>query len=550
MRFYSVNGSLLRPLLFTVLTVVFVGCQPPKKDNKPAQTSPFTKVSTVTEKAAACETKIRGMMTSKSLKFQSVEQIDSQISMANAFLNQQSKASYAFVQSNENTKSIHLAYGNGTQDVTQEMMYDLSLNDSTSKDPMNVAIKYEMKSVDTASELGQSFQVNENCELRISQTSLKVLKKKDDTHFTVKESNYYVGAESDSKTSEFSIPAGGKLSSFINQNDVNEMNKSYSYAGDMGLFQVNIKESTVVKKQKFGLDLTFNVYNISIGNDSLTINIEGGQDKQSGIDYSISSGNTTWTVPENIWRQQSLGTSRELNQKVKVSLPEKYFYTNNAIQISVTKMTTYENFAAYWTKSNIQKDSEGKTSMLLTEKSPATISGTTSALDLASNDTIQTELPAIQKIAKTILAVEPTNRKLQVQLILKHLSETYPYDYDMVANNVVRPLTTEEALTRGKGVCQHFAVIFTAIARAMKIPTRIIVGFHLSETSAGGHAWNEVEIEKGMWQVIEPQASSIEGTHTRFYLPFARANFLEDKKASMANWIMEYLNADYKITKP
>lgn len=550
MRFYSLNGSLLRLLLFTVLTVVFVGCQPPKKDNKPAQASPFTQVSTVTEKAAACESKIRGMMTSKTLKFQSVDPIADRISMANAFLNQQSKPSYAFVQANENTQSVQLEYANGTQDVNQAMKYDLSLNDSTSKDPMNVSINYEVKSVDTATEIEQSFQVNENCELRISQTSLSTVKKKDDTHFTAKIDNYYAGAESDSKTSEFSIPAGGKLSDFVDQNDFNEMNKSYSYAGEMGLLQLNIKESSETKKQKFGLELNFKVYNFSIGNESITIDIEAGLDEQAGIGYSISSGNTTWTVPEAIWKQQSLGTSRELNQKVQVSLPEKYFYTNNAIQISVAKMTTYENFAAYWTKSNIQKDSEGKTSMLLTEKSPATISGTTSALDLASNETIQTELPAIQKIAKTILAVEPTNRKLQVQLILKHLSETYPYDYDMIANNVVRPLTTEEALTRGKGVCQHFAVIFTAIARAIKIPTRIIVGFHLSETSAGGHAWNEVEIEKGMWQVIEPQASSIEGTNTRFYLPFARANFLEDKKASMANWVMEYLNADYKITKP
>lgn len=550
MRFYSLNGSLLRLLLFTVLTVVFVGCQPPKKDNKPAQASPFTQVSTVTEKAAACESKIRGMMTSKTLKFQSVDPIADRISMANAFLNQQSKPSYAFVQANENTQSVQLEYANGTQDVNQAMKYDLSLNDSTSKDSMNVSINYEVKSIDTVTEIEQSFQVNENCELRISQTSLSTVKKKDDTHFTAKIDNYYAGAESDSKTSEFSIPAGGKLSDFVDQNDFNEMNKSYSYAGEMGLLQLNIKESSETKKQKFGLELNFKVYNFSIGNESITIDIEAGLDEQAGIGYSISSGNTTWTVPEAIWKQQSLGTSRELNQKVQVSLPEKYFYTNNAIQISVAKMTTYENFAAYWTKSNIQKDSEGKTSMLLTEKSPATISGTTSALDLASNETIQTELPAIQKIAKTILAVEPTNRKLQVQLILKHLSETYPYDYDMIANNVVRPLTTEEALTRGKGVCQHFAVIFTAIARAIKIPTRIIVGFHLSETSAGGHAWNEVEIEKGMWQVIEPQASSIEGTNTRFYLPFARANFLEDKKASMANWVMEYLNADYKITKP
>jgi len=551
MRFFNLNGSLLRPLVVSVLTVVFVGCQPPKQDNKPAQASPFTKVSNLSETAASCETKIRNMMTAKTLRFQNVDQISGQISMANAFLLQEATTSFAFVQANENTKSLTLEISKATQDAKQALKYDLSLNDSTSKDAMNINIGYELNSADSTAELDQSFQINEKCELRISQTTFKTLKKKDSAHFTKSESNYYVGNESDSKTSDFSIPEGGKLYEFsFDDYDINTIDKAYSYVGELGLLQVNLKETTKSQKEKFGLDLDFKVYKLSIGNESLNIDIEIGQNEENEIQYSISNNSTTWTVPEVIWNQQALGTNRDLNQSVQVRLPEKYFNSNPSIQISVTKMTSYEHFDAYWSKSNIKAESDGKTSMTLTEKSPATIVGTSSALDLVSNDTIQTELPAIQKVAKSILAIEPLNRKLQVQLILKYLSENYVYDYVMLENNVVRPLTTEEALIRGKGVCQHYAVIFTALARAMKIPTRIIVGFHLSETSAGGHAWNEVEISKGTWQVIEPQASSIEGTHTRFYLPLARALFLEDKNASTSNWIMEYLNADYKITAP
>ena len=551
MRFFNLNGSLLRPLVVSVLTVVIYGCQPPKSDNKPAETSPFTKVSSLSEATASCEAKIRNMMTAKTLRFQNVNQISDQISMANAFFLQSAKSSYSFVQAKENTRSLKLELSNANQDVKQSVEYDLSLNGSTSKDAMNISISYEMNSADSTAELDQSFQISEKCELRISQTTFKTLKKKDSTHFKQSESNYYAGNESDSKTSEFSIPESGKLSNFLSdQNDITVMDKAYSYAGELGLLQFNLKETTKSQKQKFGLDLDFNVYKASMGNESINFDLELGQNEENEIQYAISNNSTTWTVPEYIWNQQALGTNRDLNQSVQVTLPEKYFYSNPSIQISATKMTSYEHFDAYWAKSNIKTDSDGRTSMTLTEKSPATIGGTSSALDLVSNDTIQTELPIIQKVAKSILATEPSNRKLQVQMILKYLSENYVYDYVMLENNVVRPLTTEEALNRGKGVCQHYAVIFTAIARAMKIPTRIIVGFHLSETSAGGHAWNEVEINKGTWQVIEPQASSIEGTHTRFYLPMARALFLEDKNASTSNWIMEYLNADYKITAP
>lgn len=550
MSFLSENVGLLRPLLASVLTVVFLGCQPPKKDYKPAPASPFTGVSNLSEKATSCEKKIRQMMVAKSMEFENVEELSAQVSFANNFLRQQAETQYSLAQAKDNTKSIKLAYANATADYRQSLEYDLSLNSKDSKDPMNLTVQYELTTVDSASELEQQYMVNENCELRKTQTTFETIKKKSDVNYTFSKSNYYVDGESESKTENFTLPEGGRLSSFIaDTNKVESLDNTYSYSHGLGVFQSQITGKSQAQKKKFGLDLNFVVTKASLKGDGFKMDLEVGQDEQAGIQYSLAGGQETWTVPQSIWVQQALGSSQELAQTVEVSLPEKYFTTNNSITLSGKKLPSYEHFAAYWTKSEEQTTADDRKSVVLTEKEIPTISGTTTALDLVSNNTIQTKLPEIQKAAKAILAIEPTDRKAQVQLILKYLSEHYVYDYSMVNNNVVRPLTTEEALNRGKGVCQHYAVIFTAIARALKIPTRIIVGFHISEESAGGHAWNEVEINKGLWQVVEPQGKNLEATSTRYYLPLVRGAFLEDKDAKQTDWVMEYLDAEYSIEK-
>lgn len=548
MRFLSDNVSLLRPLLASVLTVLFLGCQPPKKDNKPAPASPFTGVSNLSEKATTCEKKIRHVMVTKSMEFESVNELSTQVSFANNFLRQQAEAEYSLDQVKDNTKSIKVEYANATSDYKQALSYDLSLNGKDSKDPMNLTVQYELTTVDSASELEQQYMISESCELRKTQTSFQTIKKKGDLNYTFSQSNYYADGESDSKNENFSLPEGGKLSSFVeDSNNIQSINNSYSYSPGLGVFQAQITGQSQAQKKKFGLDLNFKVTKATLKNENFKMDLEFGQDDQAGIKYSVAGGQETWTVPQALWQQQGLGSNQELSQVVEVNLPEKYFSLNDSIELSGKKLPAYEHFGAYWTKSEEQTTADGRKSVILTEKAVPTISGTTTALDLVSNSTIQTELPAIQKAAKTILAVEPTDREAQVQLILKYLSEKYVYDYSMVNNNVVRPLTTEEALNRGKGVCQHYAVIFTAIARALKIPTRIIVGFHLSEDSAGGHAWNEVEIRKGVWQVVEPQGKTLAATSTRYYLPLIRGNFLEDKDAKQADWVMEYFDAEYNI---
>lgn len=550
MRFLSYHVSFLRPLVASVLTVVFVGCQPPKKDHKPAPASPFTGVSNISEKAITCEKQIRQMMVTKSLAFENVEALSTQVSFANNFLRQDAKAEYSIAQVKDNTKSIKLAYANATADARQSLEYDLSLNGKDAKDPMNLTLQYELVTVDSIAELEQQYMINENCELRKTQTSFETTKKKSDLEYSFSQSNYYADGESDSKTEKFNLPQGGRLSSFIgDDNNVQSLDNSYEYSPELGVFQSQITGTSTAQKSKFGLDLNFVVTKAMLKGETFKMDLEVGQDEQASVQYMLAGGQETWIVPQSIWVQQALGSSQELAQTVEVNLPEKYFTTNNSITLSGKKLPSYEHFAAYWTKSEEQTTADGRKSVVLTEKEVPTISGTTTALDLASNNTVQTELPEIQKAAKAILAVEPTDRKAQVQLILKYLSENYVYDYSMVNNNVVRPLTTQEALSRGKGVCQHYAVIFTAIARALKIPTRIIVGFHISEESAGGHAWNEVEISEGLWQVVEPQGKSLEATSTRYYLPLVRGLFLENKDATQADWVMQYLDAEYSIEK-
>ncbi len=277
------------------------------------------------------------------------------------------------------------------------------------------------------------------------------------------------------------------------------------------------------------------------------MSLYAGEQKEKGIIFSEVNGKKGWTVPKDLWENQILGASADLNAQASSQLPEKYLESHDSIRLMTNQALSYEHLGAYWRTSNSSFDDQTKLlSFVLTENKNALIAGNTGPEDLASNETIQTQLPQIQKVAHAILHQEPRNRRKQVQLILQYLSEHYTYDYDMLKNNVVRPLTTEEALATGKGVCQHYAVIFTALARAMKIPSRIIAGYYLGDKQPGGHAWVEASIVNGYWQVIEPQSKEgLTETHTRFYFPTGRAFFLEDKNVSLGDYIAAALSVNY-----
>lgn len=69
------------------------------------------------------------------------------------------------------------------------------------------------------------------------------------------------------------------------------------------------------------------------------------------------------------------------------------------------------------------------------------------------------------------------------------------------------------------GHCEYFASASAALASAMRIPSRVVTGFHVSEWDASAkryivressaHAWAEVQAEPGQWLVIDPSAEDV-----------------------------------------
>lgn len=71
------------------------------------------------------------------------------------------------------------------------------------------------------------------------------------------------------------------------------------------------------------------------------------------------------------------------------------------------------------------------------------------------------------------------------------------------------------------GDCTEFAVLTTALARALDIPARVVVGTvmmeHEGEVGAFGHAWTEVWFEE-QWQILDA-ALFDDDINSLFYLP-------------------------------
>ncbi|KAK6507417.1 hypothetical protein TWF481_005850 [Arthrobotrys musiformis] len=89
--------------------------------------------------------------------------------------------------------------------------------------------------------------------------------------------------------------------------------------------------------------------------------------------------------------------------------------------------------------------------------------------------------------------------------------------YDVVAffNNNVKPSTPASTLRTGLAVCEGFAGLFAAMAMYSGLEA-IVIGGHGKgygwdgpdaksiPASPGGHAWNAVRIDNGVWQTIDP----------------------------------------------
>ncbi|MHB0998703.1 MAG: transglutaminase-like domain-containing protein [Armatimonadota bacterium] len=93
--------------------------------------------------------------------------------------------------------------------------------------------------------------------------------------------------------------------------------------------------------------------------------------------------------------------------------------------------------------------------------------------------------------------------------------------WDWVNSNMVYDINSvtdrdaSEILKRLKGRCEHYAILYVALARSVGIPSRIVAGLSYSNGSFGYHVWAESFI--GEWIPVDPvdRPSFVNATHIK-----------------------------------
>lgn len=532
------------------LTLLLAACMPPAPT---APEAPKTTVSTLSDAAVNCEAVLRSQMLTKTLVFEPEPTNNSEIALVKASIPSMKEAKFSLQRVRGENSEIGASYSSTRDGSRATISYNISKASKDSSAVLILQIKAQLLTFGKSStELSESFLVDSSCKPVLSKKSLEKITTLSQGHFLSSATTSYSDGKSDNKKTEFSVPGDGNLIDLAaDGSDITKVPATgFIYVGGEALpyLRKDLGQKTV---KAFGLVLNLRSFEISLSTGGKSLSISAGVDEKAGVETSVVGGSATWKLPESVWLQEKLGSSADLNSIIKSELPQGYLAQNASIILEATKAPSYEHFGAYWTTASATKDqATGVSSFKLVENPGASIEGATTSKDLESNNTIQTHLPIIEKLSKQFLAQAPSDRAAQVQLILNYLHSSYPYDTDMLKNNIIRPLTTSEALDRGKGVCQHYAVIFTALARAMGIPTRIIMGYLLTNEGAGAHAWNEVQIVPGTWRVIEPQSPrSLSKILLRQYLPAMHALNLENKDAVGIGQFADLINLDW-VVKP
>lgn len=80
------------------------------------------------------------------------------------------------------------------------------------------------------------------------------------------------------------------------------------------------------------------------------------------------------------------------------------------------------------------------------------------------------------------------------------------------------PRAAAEVLGKPRGVCRDYAVLFTALARASKIPTRVVAGIVYFNDSFFYHAWNECRTGPDTWRTFDATLPTdfVDATHIKF----------------------------------
>ncbi len=173
------------------------------------------------------------------------------------------------------------------------------------------------------------------------------------------------------------------------------------------------------------------------------------------------------------------------------------------------------------------------------DKIPFPIKGKEFEPYLAETDFVKPADEGIIEVARKVVAGKPTALEAVRALstwVNGHL------DVAMIAETLSDP----EALARKKGKCSEYATLFASLARAVGIPTRLVLGDRMVAGQWIGHMWNEAYV--GRWIPVDAGTNEVGESFT--LLKFIHADSVRGTQP--LRWkLTESLDisiADFKLT--
>jgi len=139
---------------------------------------------------------------------------------------------------------------------------------------------------------------------------------------------------------------------------------------------------------------------------------------------------------------------------------------------------------------------------------------------LAPTALIQSNAPGIISKAKEITRGSKSKHET-IERLVKYVSGTLKKEYRAALSNAL------DVLKDPTGDCTEHAVYFVALARAVKIPSRIVVGLTytaMGKGGFGGHAWAEV-LYRGAWHPVDPTFGQLSADAT--HIPLGIGNLAD-----------------------
>lgn len=114
---------------------------------------------------------------------------------------------------------------------------------------------------------------------------------------------------------------------------------------------------------------------------------------------------------------------------------------------------------------------------------------------LVANAWLQSDHPDVKALAES-LRIPAADDYTQARQLQDWVTTNMDFDAGITL------VSASEAVRERRGTCLAYAVVLSSLARALDIPSRVVLGYVYTNNMWSGHAWNEVLVD-GRWVALD-----------------------------------------------